>query len=237
MVDQYVQISASVTAARTVLETGKDPIRVIGRAVEYLKNAKDELPATTPPTGTPDHQRYSTAQRMINDLEKEIKGYAKASVADRVSKLYSKADGIRGFVDAETTRSRPARIFSRVTNIRTPKKIGSGIVSAQDYAKESKTYLTSMIQSLDAAGLKGPEETRYQAELETRIANAEAMLTAQQARHDGYIKDVTSGVARQAVGHRPGEKKASRTRLKDLKRRVKVEGLKRDLAALSKRRV
>ncbi|MBI1972171.1 MAG: hypothetical protein HYS53_02620 [Candidatus Aenigmarchaeota archaeon] len=228
MADQYDSISAAINNARSTLEKGRDPIRVIGRAAEYLKDAQDALPAAPTP-GTLEHHRYSLARGMIRDLEKEIRGYARGVMQKSADIVKYQVGVVKSAVESEAGRVKHSG------RIRKPdRRIPGRIDKLAASVGEAVNYINEIGNRLDDLGLRQADDAAYQKALARNMDTATDTVVAEIGRHQGYAKEYAkreTEYRKQKAGER-----VSRTNRRDLKRKVRVSALSRDLAALRARR-
>ncbi|MFH0890191.1 MAG: hypothetical protein V1836_03580 [Candidatus Aenigmatarchaeota archaeon] len=185
MVDVYAKIDASIKSGLKILGSGKDPVKTIGSATDAYRKAEAELGGIgTPVIGTTDHHKYQLAEKRIEGLKLEIRGYARQSMTERVDNVY------------KTIRNNDygiPKLRTRGLNVLLDPVTSSGISESvsgktEKYRKESEGYVKTVITELDRVGLKEADDDALKSELNRKLAAAKKTLERQKKDYEGAAR-------------------------------------------------
>lgn len=185
MVDVYGKIDAHVKSGLRILGSGKDPVKTIGSANDAYTKAGYELAGIAAPVvGTPDHHKYQLAEKRVENLKAEIRGYARRSMTERVDDLYKTIK--RNDYGIPRLRTRGLNVL---LNPVTPSEMSESVSGkTEKYRKASADYVKTVIAELDRVGLKEADDDALKSELNSKLAVAKKILERQKADYEGAAR-------------------------------------------------
>ncbi len=214
-IQDFLDMGRSTLQQPVVYSKGNDPIQNLGTALRYQKRAELALN-----TIDRDSDTYITLNREAGLLRERIADYAKS--------LMSASVGFARMVAGESKKA--VRYESGLLDKKgsllpsTQQKItGEKISDARSVLAEANRYVQRVASITQRFGVNTQEIQNYQTEVNTELAALRSGLQVQKRDHDHYSAERV-------------QKHVGRVTTEDLKRRVRVQSMSRDLAALRKRR-